>query len=153
MIRSPLRFPAVSRPVAVLAGMTLLAAIFSSCQTLPREVGLREYTTDDCSCGPEGTRRDPTAWLEACHEHDYRYWQGGTRQQRREADLVLRNEIRKTGNPVIGNIAYASVRLGGAAIWPTPFRWGYGWEQYPRFPRPLTEAEKKRVRQKWQRAG
>jgi len=133
------------RPFAIGIHVILLAVSFSSCQTLPREVPLRDFTTDGCSGGPEGTRCDPHAWLHACLEHDFRYWQGGTRQQRREADLVLREEIRDAGYPLMGHLAYLSVRLGGSALWPTPFRWGYGWEQYPRFSRPLTADEEKAV--------
>ncbi len=126
----------------------LLALTFSNCRTLPREVPLRDFTTDGCTGGPEGTRCDPDAWLHACLEHDFRYWQGGTRKQRREADILLREQIRETGNPGMGNLAFVAVRVGGSALWPTPFRWGYGWEQYPRFYRPLTEEEKKAVRKK-----
>lgn len=136
------------RPLAIGISTILSALSLSSCQTLPREVPLRDFTTDGCTGGPEGTRCDDDAWLHACLEHDFRYWQGGTRQQRREADIVLREQIRETGNPGMGNLAFVAVRLGGSALWPTPFRWGYGWEQYPRFPRPLTAREEKLVKKK-----
>jgi hypothetical protein len=31
----------------------------------------------------------------------------------------------------IGSLFYAGVRLGGAPWLPTPWRWGYGWEDWP----------------------
>ena len=133
------------RPVAKAIPVVMLTSIFCSCQTVPREYPLKAFTTDGCTGGPEGTRSDPDAWLGACLEHDYRYWQVGTLKQRREADIVLREQIRDSGHPVVANLAFLSVRFGGSAVWPTPWRWGYGWEGYPRFPRPLTQAEKKKV--------
>lgn len=62
-------------------------------------------------------------------------------RERREADLALRQGITDSGYPAIGAMAYLGVRLGGSAILPTPWRWGFGWKEYPRRPRPLSEAE------------
>ncbi len=144
----PASFSKAIHPILTAIVVIFLTAGFSSCRTLPREVPLRDFTTDGCTGGPEGTRCDDDAWLHACLEHDFRYWQGGTRKQRREADILLREQIRETGNPGMGNLAFVAVRIGGSALWPTPFRWGYGWDQYPRFPRPLTPAEERAVRKK-----
>lgn len=148
MFPPPASFSTAFRPIHTAIVVISLAAGFSSCRTLPREVPLRDFTTDGCTGGPEGTRCDPDAWLHACTEHDWRYWQGGTRKQRREADRILREKISAEGYPGMGNLAFVAVRIGGSALWPTPFRWGYGWDQYPRLPRPLTTSEEREVRKK-----
>lgn len=148
MFLPPARLLETLRRISAGTAVVFLASTLGSCRTLPREAPLRDFTTDGCTGAPEGTRSDPDAWLHACLGHDLRYWQGGTRKQRREADRLLRKEISDAGYPGMGNLAFVAVRLGGSALWPTPFRWGHGWDQYPRFYRPLTAAEENEVRKK-----
>lgn len=68
--------------------------------------------------------------------------------ERRKADLALRQGITDSGHPAMGMIAYVGVRFGGSAILPTPWRWGFGWKEYPRLPRPLSAAELVLVRER-----
>jgi len=124
----------------------LLFLTVTSCQTRGPLSDLRPFASDGCTCFPEGTKQDPSAWRAACETHDRAYWQGGTMKQRREADHALRGGIAASGYPVISNLTYVGVRLGGSAILPTPWRWGFGWKEYPRWPRPLGEAELELVR-------
>lgn len=130
----------------ILASLVLLSA--TSCQTRSRPESLRPFVFDGCTCFPEGSRREPSAWIDACEKHDRAYWVGGTMRERREADLALRQGIADSGYPAMGAMAYFGVRLGGAAILPTPWRWGFGWQEYPRRPRPLNAAELELVRKR-----
>jgi hypothetical protein len=98
------------------------------------------FTTDGCSAFPDGTPEQNQLWLRCCTQHDLAYWQGGTYQQRLDADIALRNCVAKVGEPDVAELMLAGVRVGGSPFWPTPFRWGYGWP-YPRFYGPLSIAE------------
>lgn len=129
----------------VFSALLVIFAV-TGCQSRPRPIALRPFVFDGCTCFPEGSRREPSAWSDACEKHDLAYWRGGTMRERREADLALRQGISASGYPAIGTMAYLGVRLGGAAILPTPWRWGFGWKEYPRRPRPLTPAEQAMVR-------
>jgi hypothetical protein len=55
---------------------------------------------------------------------------GGTREERKQADLALEKCVSQKGHPYIGKIMYYGVRVGGVYWLPTPFRWGFGWS-YP----------------------
>ena len=76
--------------------------------------------------------------------HDYTYWQGGTYQERLNADKELQRCVAKVGKPKIAKLMLAGVRVGGSPYFPTSFRWAYGWP-YPRGYKALTEAEKKQI--------
>jgi len=82
------------------------------------------YTTDGCSRWPDGS------WQECCIIHDIPYWCGGSRQDRQEADDLLRQCVNDKA-PLMGNIMYPGVRIGGIPWLPTPWRWGYGWDNWP----------------------
>jgi hypothetical protein len=84
----------------------------------------RTFESDGCSLWPDGN------WLECCVQHDLSYWQGGTREARKDADLQLRNCVSAKGHPIISRIMFLGVRIGGVWWLPTPFRWGFGWN-YP----------------------
>ncbi|MGI9266331.1 MAG: hypothetical protein ACR2QY_02300 [Akkermansiaceae bacterium] len=77
-------------------------------------------------------------WRDDCVVHDYAYWKGGTWKERRDADRKLRDGIRSKGKPVIAQLAYMGVRLGGTPWLPTPWRWGFGWHEFPRGYRPVS---------------
>ncbi|MCG8600936.1 MAG: hypothetical protein MI807_12395 [Verrucomicrobiales bacterium] len=102
-----------------------------SCRTV-REPELRAFATDGCTCYPDGTLQAPDLWRPDCVAHDYAYWRGGSRAERREADRKLREGIREKGKPLAADVAFLGVRLGGTPFLPTPWRWGYGWNQFPR---------------------
>lgn len=105
---------------------------------------LKPFTTDGCTDFPDGVQGHEDLWLDCCVAHDYAYWKGGTREERRKADRELRQCVARVGHPVIANIMLAGVRVGGSPYWPTEFRWGYGWP-YGRGYRPLSEEEKRQV--------
>lgn len=84
----------------------------------------RTFKSDGCSCWPDGD------WLECCVKHDLLYWLGGTREERKDADLELRKCVTEKGHPIVGQVMFLGVRISGVWWLPTPFRWGFGWN-YP----------------------
>ena len=105
---------------------------------------LKPFTSDGCSSFPDGTLSKKELWLACCTEHDRAYWQGGTYQQRLDADKQLRECVTHIGEPAIANLMLGGVRVGGTPVLPTPFRWGYGWD-FPRGYGSLSAEEKKMV--------
>lgn len=83
------------------------------------------FTTDGCSRAPDDH------WVSCCITHDIAYWCGGSSEDREAADQFLQQCVNKQNSPV-GSLYYAGVRLGGAPWLPTPWRWGYGWNDWPR---------------------
>ena len=80
-------------------------------------------------------------WEGCCVVHDYHYWKGGTREDRRGADRVLRECVSAKAQKyaLVGKylitalawIMWAGVRLFGGPYLPWRFRWAFGWH-YPR---------------------
>ncbi len=66
-----------------------------------------------------------------CDKHDEWYYYGGTSAQKLEADIELRECVKKCGEPglerkcfwVIAWIMYYAVRIGGSPKLPFPWRW------------------------------
>lgn len=83
------------------------------------------FTTDGCSRWPDGS------WTVCCIVHDILYWCGGSAPEREDADRELMRCVNGRA-PIMGDIVYAGVRIGGHPWLPTPWRWGYGWDQWPR---------------------
>ncbi len=81
----------------------------------------REFTTDGCSIWPDAS------WVSCCHVHDIAYWCGGSAEQRKAADQLLRQCVADSGSPITGALMGVGVRAGGLWILPLPWRWGYGW--------------------------
>jgi hypothetical protein len=82
------------------------------------------FTTDGCSRWPGDS------WNACCIAHDIAYWCGGSERDREEADQELMRCVNgKTHG--LGSLFYAGVRLGGLPWLPTPWRWGYGWDNWP----------------------
>lgn len=106
---------------------------------------LRPFTTDGCSLFPDGDREDAARWCACCVTHDQAYWRGGTADQRKRADELLRDCVRaRTGRGALAGTMYRGVRVGGMPLLPTWFRWGYGWG-LGRGYAPLTAAEQQRA--------
>ncbi len=105
---------------------------------------IKPFTSDGCSAFPDGTLAQNTLWLTCCTAHDYAYWQGGSYDERLQADHELESCVKKVGEPYIAKLMLAGVRVGGSPFFPTSFRWGYGWP-YPRLYKPLTDAEKSQI--------
>ena len=92
------------------------------------EATVKPFTTDGCSMFPDGDLKNRQRWLNCCIEHDYSYWQGGTWQQRLQADRDLEYCVAKTGMPKLAKLMMGGVRVGGSPFIPTEFRWGYAWD-------------------------
>jgi len=105
---------------------------------------IKPFTTDGCSLFPDGYFNNRDLWQACCIEHDKAYWQGGTWQQRLNADRQLQYCVARLGEPAIAELMLNGVRVGGSPFWPTGFRWGYGWN-YLRGYKPLDNNEKKSV--------
>ncbi len=89
---------------------------------------LQPFTSDGCSRFFDGIPwSNDTLWRPCCVVHDISYWKGGTAEERKSADLNLRACVRKVAGPVMAEIIYRGVRLGGYQGLPTTWRWGYGW--------------------------
>lgn len=127
----------------ILASIGLL--LFT--QTVAASNELKPFTSDGCSAFPDGTFEQNSLWLNCCVAHDLAYWQGGTYQQRKDADMALKICVAKVGEKQIANLMLAGVRVGGSPFLPTTFRWGYGWP-YPRMYGELTLNEQKQVAEK-----
>ena len=134
----------MTRWIIKLLFPVLVSFLAVACQSAsPPE--LSAFRFDGCTCFPEGTSKEPSLWERHCLVHDHAYWQGGTRRERKQADLKLRDGICSEGKPVIAQLAYAGVRIGGTPWLPTPWRWGFGWKEFPRGYRELSDEEKRQV--------
>ena len=107
---------------------------------------LKAFTSDGCSAFPEGTFAQKQLWLKCCTVHDFAYWQGGTYEQRKDADEALRACVEQVGEAEIALLMLAGVRVGGSPFLPTDFRWGYGWP-YPKPYGVLTKEEQAQISQ------
>jgi len=122
------------RTVFAILLVTLASAACSST--------IKPFTSDGCSSFPNGTPRQGELWLQCCTDHDRAYWKGGTYAARLEADKALQMCVQEVGQPEIALLMLAGVRVGGSPLWPTSFRWGYGWS-YMKWYGELTEDELK----------
>lgn len=122
---------------------------FSGEEPLLQCPNLNDFTTDGCSWFPDGVtwfndadKEERTLWLKCCVDHDKEYWAGGTKDQKKRADLDFKQCVTDvTGLPWLGWMVYWGVSAGGTARIPTSFHWGYGWED-DRTYGPLLEEEK-----------
>lgn len=128
-------------PLALVSSTLLLAAC-----TTPLPAGpLQPFRSDGCSLFPDRSHLLAADWCACCVAHDLAYWRGGTAQQRAQADTDLKACVSQaSGNPLLGPLMYAGVRLGGLPDWRTPFRWGYGWPQQRAYG-PLSDAEQRQA--------
>jgi hypothetical protein len=60
--------------------------------------------------------------------HDLRFWGGGTRAHRQDADQELKSCVEKKAGPTIARIFFAGVQLGSLSPWKFPAKkWGNAW--------------------------
>ena len=95
---------------------------------------LNKFKSDACTLFPSGS------WGHCCLAHDLEYWVGGTHKQRKQADKNLKTCAAEVAGSALGVILYLGVRLGGNADFPTPWKWGFGWN-YDRAYVPLSDEE------------
>ena len=135
----------IARWVSLLAFLGLCGLV--SCEVAAEPVALAAFSSDGCSLFPDGTFKERNKWCGCCQEHDIAYWQGGTVGQRLQADEALRAcVVERTGDENLAEAMYLGVRGGGHPVFPTWYRWGYGWS-YGRGYEALTEIELRRVRE------
>lgn len=107
--------------------LLLLLLLLAAAQGVADAGELTPFRSDGCSRFPDGTPTHPQLWLDCCVAHDLAYWQGGTRQQRLEADRQLRVCVSRRADAALGYLMFSGVRIGGSPRWSTDFRWGFGW--------------------------
>ena len=132
--------PSLLRHLSIVSLLILMILSVNSANA----ENIKAFTSDGCSLFPDGTVSQQNLWLSCCTAHDVAYWQGGTYQERLDADNALQQCVAKVGEPEIAALMLAGVRVGGSPYLPTSFRWGYGWS-YPRFYRALTQSEKQQI--------
>ncbi|SMF28247.1 hypothetical protein SAMN02745866_01804 [Alteromonadaceae bacterium Bs31] len=106
---------------------------------------LKPFTTDGCSIFPDGSLEDNAKWMECCIRHDFAYWQGGSLLEREEADDELKSCVANLGEKNISLLMHLGVRMGGSPLYPTWYRWGYGWS-YMRGYEPLSKEEQAQIK-------
>jgi len=83
------------------------------------------FTTDGCS------RWLDQSWVSCCVVHDIMYWCGGSDEERKQADQIIMQCVNQKVS-LVGVIMYPGIKVGGSPWLPTPWRWGYGWKEWPR---------------------
>lgn len=113
-------------------------------------VQLDDFSSDGCSQFPDGTLAKKNLWCDCCINHDVAYWQGGNREQKKQADESLRKCVEhKTGSSLLADTMFYAVTVGGSPVFPTEYRWGYGW-RYGRGFQSLNRYEKQQVKERMQ---
>ncbi len=101
------------------------------------------FTTDRCSVVSD---LDQSA---CCIKHDWAYWKGGPKEDRRTADAEFFNCIWETSKfPILAPIRWLGVRIGGKKFWRVPrIAWNYGWKDFEWRDEdgPITEASQRPV--------
>lgn len=120
--------PRFFRPFSLL--LLLFPLTLSGCTAvqLTRASEIAPFRSDGCSLFPDGTLADRHLWCDCCQSHDLAYWQGGSAEERQQADAQLQECVQaRTGNPQLAAVIYLGVRAGGHPAFPLWYRWGYGW--------------------------
>lgn len=89
---------------------------------------LLPFETDYCTGYPEGTWSQPELWKHCCLEHDLYFWAGGTKAERRQSDVLLKECVEETGEYFQAQLIYWAVSAGSYS--PIKFsdkKWNYGW--------------------------
>lgn len=77
------------------------------------------FKSDGCSFWFDGD------WKICCLRHDKLYAAGGTKQQRKFVDKLLRRCVLKKGHPIMAQVMYFGVRIFGGPFSFFSWRWGF----------------------------
>lgn len=136
------------KKLVLIFSILFLSALAQSADAQVENNSLHDFTSDGCSMSPDGVVvLVNTDFVPCCVQHDIAYWQGGTRDQKQEADNNLKTCIAEKSNNFIASIYYRGVRMGGGASLPTAFHWGYGWENRRKYA-PLSQDQKQMALEK-----
>lgn len=87
-----------------------------------------DFYFDGCTLFPDNI--GSVSFLSACLQHDIAYWYGGSSEERKQADLVFRKDVRELG--AVGSFLsvpmYVAVRMFGDTWILKQFgaNWGFG---------------------------
>ncbi len=132
-------------PLTILCSLILISScsIFGPRSIRGIKMSLSPFKSDGCSGYFDG---DPITkkneWLHCCFAHDMRYWVGGSKKEKEEADYEINQCVAKTSNRTHGELVELGVLIGGGPQTGLPWRWGYGWSvEVPFFIRELRHIE------------
>lgn len=106
-----------------------------------KHIGLPEFSpdahSDGCSGGMSALYQkmkflhkkygNKLSWRECCTIHDKAYYYGGSKTQKKRADIELNSCVSQiVGRKFLGKAMEIAVKIGGGPYLPTSFRWGYG---------------------------
>lgn len=104
--------------------------VFAS--SLSAHAEIKPFQTDGCSSFFDGTPKVPDLWVACCVIHDIAYFKGGPAAERKAADKELKSCVQKSsGDKALAALMFAGVKLGGGPVSILPWRWGYGWPNFP----------------------
>lgn len=89
---------------------------------------LMSFTTDGCTDFDEDFFSAAGIIHECCVQHDFRYWLGGAKNDRLDADQQLRACISQAQGPLVAAAMYRAVRIFGRPGTGKSYQWGYGWQ-------------------------
>ncbi len=108
----------------------ILFMITSSLSTTIFASEITPFHTDGCSSYPNGTIKHPNLWVHCCIAHDIRYWIGGSRKDKKNADTELNRCVAQVTSQLHGSLMEIGVEIGGEPInEKIPWRWAFGFKQ------------------------
>lgn len=103
----------------------------------------KPFGTDGCTLVRDLDQRG------CCILHDWAYWKGGSRKDRRRADNEFFRCIWKNSKyPILAPFRWLGVRIGGKKFWGVNrVSWNYGWDKFKwrEEDGPITEASQRHV--------
>gem|GEM_PF-4464610 len=86
----------------------------------------RSFQSDQCTFWPDSSFSKD--WSHCCYQHDFYYWAGGTKSERKQVDNQLKACITESSGPLNAALMNFGVRLGSLS--PIKFggkQWGNAW--------------------------
>lgn len=128
--------------------LNILVLLFATYTFANQQQYMNDFTTDECTMYPEGTKKEPKLWAHCCILHDMFYWAGGSRFDMDHADLILYSCVQEVAGKTQAELMYKGIRLGHLS--PISLKdksFGNGWIN-PRPKTSLSDEEKDIVREK-----